>query len=123
MNILLVDDHVDTTTIMSLLLRQRGHTVTVATSVRGALDFLARHFDLLISDLGLPDGSGLEIMRAFSRENRIAGIAVSGHSSDEDLERSRLAGFKEHLSKPIDLPSLLSAIDRITKGMPAVPQN
>ncbi len=77
-------------------------------------------FDLLISDLGLPDGSGLDLIRKLraSRMTPIAGIALSGYGMDDDLRSSREAGFLEHLIKPIDFPGLEAAIRRVAASIP-----
>jgi CheY-like chemotaxis protein len=114
MNILVVDDHLDTARVMSLLLERQGFNVKIATSVSEAMKLLSEPLDLLISDLDLPDGSGLDIMRAIS-DKRVPGIALSGFAGDEDVQQSTDAGFQMHLTKPVDLPKLLSAIDMIGK--------
>jgi CheY-like chemotaxis protein len=76
-------------------------------------------FDLLVSDLGLPDGSGLDLMRELrSRGQALPAIAVSGYGQEEDLAHSRAAGFSAHLIKPVDPNRLLTAISVVTKGRP-----
>ena len=70
-------------------------------------------FDLLISDIELPDGTGLELMHSLGGGRSLPGIAISGFGSEEDLQDSAHAGFAEHLTKPIDLNSLESAIWRV----------
>ena len=107
LRILLVDDHDDTRRIIARLLSQRGHTVSTAGSVRGGLECLeAEHFDVLISDIGLPDGSGHELMRQARERQPVKGIALSGFGMEEDLERSLKAGFNHHLVKPVDFQNL-----------------
>lgn len=71
-------------------------------------------FDLLLSDLGLPDGTGYDVMRAVKKSARrnAPAIAMSGYGMDEDLRRSREAGFCEHLVKPVDPAHLIAAIQR-----------
>ena len=92
--ILLVEDHVDTLLTMARLLRKFGYPVVTAVSVQTALDLAAGEpFDLLISDLELPDGSGLEIMRYVKERSGMRGIALSGYGTDEDIRQSREAGF------------------------------
>ena len=71
-------------------------------------------FDVLISDIGLPDGDGCEIMRRIRAIGNMPGIAMSGYGMNEDRRRSREAGFAEHLVKPIDVPQLIAAIRRVT---------
>ena len=112
--ILLVDDSPDTLRILSLLLRKWGHSVTVADCVRTALEAAARErFDLLISDLGLPDGSGWDIMRHVKERYHLHGIAVSGFGTDEDVRESHKAGFEEHFIKPLNFQSLRASVQRI----------
>ncbi|MBW8878089.1 MAG: response regulator [Acidobacteria bacterium] len=117
LHILLVEDHLDTAAAMAELLRNLGHRVTVAGSVRTGLAALAAtrdreddRIDLVISDLGLPDGSGCDLMRALSGSPRPKGIALSGYGMEEDVRMSLEAGFERHLTKPIDLRSLQTAI-------------
>jgi PAS domain S-box-containing protein len=109
--ILLVEDHADTLCIMARLLRSSGYVVKTACCVREALE-AAEHerFQLLISDIGLPDGSGLEIMNRLRSQYGVAGIALSGFGHDEDMQNSKAAGFVAHLIKPIDLPKLQKAV-------------
>jgi CheY-like chemotaxis protein len=112
--ILLVDDHADTLQILSRLLRRVGYGVTTATGVRNALELAAeQRFDLLISDLGLPDGSGLEIMRNAKTLYPLHGIAISGLGTEEDIRLSLEAGFEEHVVKPISFEALRETIQRV----------
>ena len=115
LNVLLVEDHEPTLRIMERLLRQIGHRVTGVSSVASA-GAAASHdgFDLIISDLGLPDGSGLDVMRQL--RDRYAGraIALTGYGMDSDVAASRDAGFTEHLTKPVDLHLLEAAIARVS---------
>lgn len=113
--ILLVEDHRDTAQVMVKLLTAFGHEVTSAASVREALDLASKQpFDLLISDIGLPDGSGLDIMRNLRDRLHIQGVAVSGFGQAEDLRRSREAGFVEHLVKPVNFQMLESVVNRLS---------
>src|SRR5699024_1160308 len=98
--------------VMTRLLRGTGYVVRTAGSVREALAAAAsgESFDLLISDIGLPDGSGLDLMCELRREYRMTGIALSGYGTDDDLRRSREAGFVDHLTKPVDVRRLEEAI-------------
>jgi DNA-binding response OmpR family regulator len=85
-----------------------------AEDVRGALQLAAEHeFDLLVSDVGLPDGSGLDLMRALSERRRIPGIALTGFGRDEDVRRSKEAGFDEHMTKPVSMAKLEASIRRL----------
>ena len=113
MSILLVDDHLDTVKAMSHLLKKYG-SIKTATSIASALATArAEHFDLVISDLGLPDGSGHDLMRQLKRESEIKGIAVSGFGMDQDIESSLRAGFSEHLTKPVDIRRLEAALAKL----------
>jgi signal transduction histidine kinase/ActR/RegA family two-component response regulator len=113
--LLLVEDHPDTAQIMSRLLKRSGHIVHVADSVAMALKVAdAEDFDLLISDIGLPDGSGLDLMRQLRCKREVAGIVLSGFGMQEDVDKSKAAGFSEHLTKPVDFIRLEAAIARIS---------
>jgi two-component system CheB/CheR fusion protein len=107
--ILLVDDHEDTCTGMRMILERRGYRVRTADSVQGALDVAEEYpFELLISDLGLPDGTGFDLMKELKRRRGegIRGVALSGFGMESDIERSMEAGFEEHLIKPVNLERL-----------------
>jgi len=122
LRILLVEDNADTLRVMSRLLRGRGHAVTAADGIASATRAAeGAEFDLLISDLGLPDGSGLDLIRHLREIRPILGIALSGYGMDDDHRRSREAGFAEHLTKPVDFPKLEAAILRVVavEGHPA----
>ena len=111
--ILLVDDHPDTSTALEKLLTRRGHTVAAANDIRSAIEAAERaQFDLLISDVGLPDGSGLELMAHLRAKTGIRGIAISGFGMNGDVEKSMQAGFFEHLVKPVNLEKLEAAIEQ-----------
>jgi PAS domain S-box-containing protein len=102
--ILLVEDHADTAKVMQRLLTAAGHVVTHAGSVAAALALVdAESFDLLLSDLGLPDGSGLDLLRAIRGKGlKLPAIALSGYGHQQDLARSAAAGFAVHLVKPVN---------------------
>lgn len=119
LHILLVEDHADTAEAMADLLRIRGYRVTVALSRAAGLAAAAEgapSIDVVVSDLGLPDGSGLDLMREISRCHGLSGIAVSGFGTEEDIRQSREAGFAEHLTKPIDLRDLERALQKVAGG-------
>ncbi len=119
LRILLVDDNADTRLALSELLTRRGHHVQVADGVVSAAHLAAANpFDLLISDIELADGTGLQLLRSIRSDRPIAAIALSGLGSSDDLEMSRSAGFAMHLMKPIDLPALEAAIDRLAQTQP-----
>jgi CheY-like chemotaxis protein len=127
--ILLVDDHQDTNRAMARLLSRMGYDVQTAESMQSALATAeaaraasgagkAKPFDLLISDIGLPDGSGLELMRQLVQHQPIKGIALSGYGMEEDVRRSKEAGFYEHLTKPINFKRLEAAIRTLAAATP-----
>jgi signal transduction histidine kinase/CheY-like chemotaxis protein len=114
LRILLVDDHQDTCTALERLLVRRGHLVAAAHNMRSAMETAARNqFDLLISDIALPDGTGMELIACLRAMTSIRGIAISGFGMNGDIERSLNAGFSEHLVKPIKVEKLEAAIDRV----------
>ncbi len=115
LRILLVEDHADTARIMRILLQSQGHVVETADTVAAALRLADEQaFDLLLSDLGLPDGTGLDLMRALrARSSTLPGIALSGYGQEKDVQQARDAGFTAHLTKPVSLPRLEAAIARI----------
>ena len=114
MRVLLVEDHEDTKQSLTKLLRLRGYYVESASNVQSALDLIAQdQFDVLISDLGLPDGSGIDLIRRVQSDRPVLGIALTGFGMEEDIRKSREAGFKHHLVKPIDLNKLDSIIQEV----------
>jgi signal transduction histidine kinase len=116
LRILLVEDHEDTARAMSWLLKRGGHDVKVAHNVADAVAMgAAAHFDLLISDIGLPDGTGLDVIRQMPRRD-IPAIALTGFGMEHDVARSLEAGFTEHLTKPVNFQKLEAVISTLSKG-------
>lgn len=112
--VLLVDDHYDTCLSMKRMLERRGYEITVAHSAEQAVEKVRKQeFDLLISDIGLPDRSGYELMREVRVNKRLPGIALSGFGSEEDVNQAREAGFAEHLTKPINFERLEKTIQSL----------
>ncbi|MDQ3620990.1 MAG: ATP-binding protein [Verrucomicrobiota bacterium] len=112
--LLLVEDHNDTRQVLERLLRRRGYEVEAAGDPALARAFCAeKKFDLLISDIGLPEISGLDLFKELNLEHGLPGIAMSGFGSDSDIAASKAAGFVEHLIKPVDVQRLDDAIQRI----------
>ncbi len=113
--ILLVEDHADTARQLSRLLTRAGHQVSCAGSVAEAkTQYAPDQFDLLLSDLGLPDGSGHEVMRHIrDLQQTIPGIALSGYGMEEDVKVSLQAGFNRHLTKPVHWPELKAVIEEL----------
>ena len=122
--ILLVEDHESTRETLARLLARRGHTVKCADGVAKALEIArCEKIDIVISDLGLPDGHGHDLMRELHREFDLPGIALSGYGMESDIATSKEAGFDEHITKPIDLPKLESAIQQIVGARKAAHRN
>ncbi len=124
-HLLLVEDHADTARIMGRILRRAGFHITTAASVAEALARLeeartavdatgrVRPVQLLVSDLGLPDGTGADLMRQVRESHLLPGIALSGFGMEEDVRRAHEAGFSRHLTKPVDFENLLGAIREV----------
>jgi PAS domain S-box-containing protein len=110
--ILLVEDHVDSARTMVRLLSSIGHTVQTAGTVAEALAAAASpaRFDLIISDIGLPDGTGIDFLTQHRRQSSTPAIALSGFGMEEDVRRSKAAGFSVHLPKPVNFEKLQQAI-------------
>ena len=109
--ILLVEDHGPTSRALVQLLARRDYEVVVADCVSAALDAAGRRsFDLLISDIGLPDGNGYELMEALRKRHGLPGIALTGYGMEEDVNRSQEAGFIAHLTKPVSMQLLDAAL-------------
>lgn len=124
LRLLVVEDHADTLRTLSRLLVRAGFEVVSASSVRRAVELAAEQtFDLVLSDLGLPDGSGYDIMRRIRAVRDVPGIAMSGYGMDDDVQRSREAGFAEHLTKPVEFAALRRAIIRLASQTPAVAES
>jgi PAS domain S-box-containing protein len=114
LRLLLVDDHADTRRILSRLLGKCGHEVSTADSGQSALKLMqAKRFDALISDIGLPDSSGYELVREAKRRQPMQGIALSGFGMEEDVRRSLEAGFDYHLTKPVEFQELRGLLQKI----------
>ena len=117
LRILLVDDHADTCTAFANLLTRRGHNVTIAKDLTSALRVVgSESFDLLVSDLGLPDGSGLELMEKFRARAGLPGIAISGYGTHADVEASLAAGFVQHRVQPVTFDQLQTTIEQAITG-------
>jgi CheY-like chemotaxis protein len=113
--VLLVDDHPDTLFAMSRLLRSLTSYVKTASCVADALRVVETEppFDLVISDLGLPDGTGHDLLRQILARCPVRAIALTGFGMEDDLKRSREAGFDAHLTKPINFEDLRTTIERV----------
>lgn len=109
--ILLVEDHDDTRACIQQLLESAGHHVGAADSANAALDLAeSGTYDLVISDLGLPDLTGHDLMRELHQRYGLGGIALSGYGMEEDVEQSRASGFQHHLTKPVSFDRLKTLV-------------
>ncbi|HZJ16690.1 MAG TPA: response regulator, partial [Chthoniobacteraceae bacterium] len=109
--ILVVEDHEDTRRVLSRALRRRGFGVTAAGSVAAAAEqFASSPADLIICDIGLPDGSGWDLMDRLRPQGPVRAIAVSGFGMENDVKKSREVGFLAHLTKPLDFNRLESLL-------------
>jgi CheY-like chemotaxis protein len=116
--ILVVDDDDSTSVVLSRLLSRAGYTVHTADRISNALQVIERApIDILISDIGLPDGTGFQLMRQVRARCNAIGIALTGFDGAEDLDQSQQAGFAEHLVKPIDFNALQRVLSRITQKL------
>jgi signal transduction histidine kinase/CheY-like chemotaxis protein len=118
LRLLVIEDHEPTLVVLARLLRRQGHNVLTACTVKGALLLVSTHpFDLVISDLGLPDGSGLDLMRQLAKDYGLRGIALSGYGMPEDHVKTQQAGFLAHLVKPINFEQLHQVLSQIAPAV------
>lgn len=114
LRILVVEDHEDTRASLVRLLARFGHQAAGVGSAADALDLAdKRSFDIVISDLGLPDQSGNELMLELQSRFGLKGIAVSGYGMEEDVARSQRSGFSQHMTKPIQFERLRQIIEQV----------
>jgi CheY-like chemotaxis protein len=112
--LLIVEDHHDTTRMLYLLLAGLGYIVRTAGDAATALELASQEsFDMLISDIGLPDETGYELMKQIRERHSMKGIAVTAYGTEADFCKSRDAGFIEHLLKPVELSRLHEVIQRV----------
>jgi len=114
LRILLVEDHGDTRRTLCRLLKHFGHNISEADCTRRALEIMrSQAFDVILSDIGLPDGSGYEVISHAKQNQPVKGVALTGFGSDEDIRRGREAGFDFHLTKPVDFHELRSVLEQV----------
>ena len=120
LHILLVDDHDESLFVLARLLERSGHAVHTARDFAEAIVAAAGapRLDLLISDVGLPDRSGLELMQEMRSNYGIKGIALSGFTETHDAQASEGAGFAKHLNKPVVFAELKAAIEEVLGWYP-----
>jgi PAS domain S-box-containing protein len=114
LRILLVEDHRDTRHTLSRLLTHFGHQISAVDSTRSALEIMASEkFDVVLCDIGLPDGSGYEVVAQAKRKRPVKAVAITGFGTEEDIRRGKEAGFDFHLVKPVDFRELRSVLDQV----------
>jgi len=112
--ILLVEDHEPTRTSLTQLLLRRHHKVAAAASMNEARALAEKQdFDVLISDIGLPDGNGADLMKELGSRSNLKGIALTGYGMEQDVAKSHSAGFAAHLTKPVRIESLDNTLAEI----------
>ncbi|MEZ0385669.1 MAG: response regulator [Verrucomicrobium sp.] len=118
LRILLVEDHADTSFALSRLLAKRGHEVLTASKIEEARRRVAdQSFQLILCDIGLPDGSGTEfVSEQRAKGNQTPAIALTGFGMEEDVHECLNAGFQKHLTKPLNLQKLLETIEEVMAG-------
>jgi CheY-like chemotaxis protein len=112
LRVFVVEDHPDTLDALCLYLKHVGHTVRSARTKQEALRKIAGgDYDVLISDIGLPDGNGWDLIREMGEYRPQFAIAMSGYGTVADNERSAEAGFRHHLIKPVSVERLAAVLD------------
>jgi PAS domain S-box-containing protein len=122
--ILLIEDHKPTCRALEDLLVRRNYKVTSAnTATEARTRAEEASFDFVVSDIGLPDGNGCDLMKEFHSRYGLEGIALTGYGMDEDISRSRAAGFITHLTKPVSVQALDKALSHIVSLKRPSPQS
>ncbi len=118
MRIFVVENHVDTLKCLKLVLESMGHSVTSAITIQEALAAIpAADCDVLMSDIGLPDGTGWELMEKAQFPRPIYAVAMSGFAAENDLARSKAVGFRQHLIKPFGGGDLHQVLEEAAREM------
>ena len=112
--VLLVEDHEDTRAALQVFLELKGYEVTIAGDVSSAVELARQEPDVMVCDIGLPDGSGFDVMRRISSERPLQAIALTGYGTPRDIELAAQAGFAMHMTKPIAADRLLEAIEALS---------
>lgn len=116
--ILVVEDHQPTRDALTQLLRRRGFETTSVGSAAEARAAVANGLTWLICDIGLPDATGYELMEELRSRHGVIGIAMTGYGMDQDIQRSRSAGFAAHLTKPVSIQALDAALAALVSDAP-----
>src|SRR5262245_49800673 len=114
LRLLVVEDHIDSAELLAELLQNQGHTVRVATTASDAIAIANEQpFDIVVSDVGLPDASGYELMQELRARFAMKGIAMTGSARASDIEAGRAAGFAAYLTKPVSFRRLQQALEEL----------
>jgi CheY-like chemotaxis protein len=120
LHILVVENHRDTLDAMKMFLNLKGHSTATADTMQSALAMAAENeFDLVITDIGLPDGDGWELLRQLRERRPVRAVAMSGYGWKEDLEKSHAAGFEAHLLKPLKITELENVLRKMEQAVAA----
>jgi DNA-binding response OmpR family regulator len=114
LRILVVEDHGDTLQALSNLLTHFGHDISVADDAESARKIISsKDFDVVLADIGLPDGSGYDLIAEAKRKRPVIAVALTGFGAPDDIERGKEAGFDFHLTKPVDFHELRAVLGQI----------
>jgi DNA-binding response OmpR family regulator len=114
LRILVIEDHGATLQALSNLLRHFGHEISVADDAESARKIIrSREFDVVLADIGLPDGSGYDLVAEAKRKHPVKAVALTGFGEPDDIERGKEAGFDFHLTKPVDFHELRAVLGQI----------
>ncbi len=114
LRILVVEDHRDTLQALSRLLSHFGHEISLADGAQSALEIIdSKEFDVVLSDIALPDGNGYDVISEAKRKQPVKAVALTGFGATADIQRGKEAGFDFHLTKPIDFHELRTVLGQI----------
>jgi CheY-like chemotaxis protein len=120
MRIFVVENHQDTLKYLKMYLESLGHSVATARTMKAALTAIpTEDFQVFISDIGLPDGSGWEIMERAQFPQPVYAVAMSGYGTETDLKRSKAAGFRRHIIKPFGGEDLIEVMAEAAREIQA----
>jgi CheY-like chemotaxis protein len=111
--VLLIEDHADTAEAMAVLLDEVGYDVLTVGSCAEALRVNLEHIDVIVSDLGLPDGSGLELLPRLRQRRYVPALALSGYETNEHAIEA--AGFERHATKPVEVGRLFEVLGELVE--------
>lgn len=114
LRILIIEDHSDTLQALSNLLTHFGHEISVADDAESARKIIrSKEFDVVLADIGLPDGSGYDLIAEAKRKRPVKAVALTGFGAPDDIARGKEAGFDFHLTKPVDFHELRAVLGQI----------